>query len=574
MADFHRKVVHQDLHEPSTYFVINNSGGLIEKMRVVKRDGYTTKITVSKVSSFSDMPFGIALEDIADTAESQIFSQGKLMNVDTSAFTVGDILYSDTSGVLSTTKSPLKIAEVITQDASTGILFVFNVNDERGRFYDAIVDAAGNGDFLLPSAAFAAGAKTVYMRKGLYNESTNILVPSGGHLIGEAVADTIINFLNNSSVFVDGSGGVIKLDGTVSITHNTSIVTGVGTTFNSGTPLQPGQYIRLGVSYYKILTVDSDLQLTLDGVYRGKTISGANYVASALSVGVVVENILISGQLTSIGLLVQSAQRCIFNKIAIANSLLGVNILFSSSCYFNACAFDDSQTQAIGLNQCRVIEIIGCEFKNGATFGILAVASGETLVDTCLIAGNKQTGIDLRQGCFDSNITDTIICGNVLGAFIEEATCLRTLIDSCTIIDNDGTNAVHFRGSKGKLNDCTVANNANNGLLCSDDLIVASSHFDGNGGNAIDTDGKTRVKICDNNISGNGGKGILVKGASVDCDVRGNTVHSNTGNGCELELGATDTIVTGNNFKNNTGTDFLDSTSGTGTEKAHNKFIP
>ena len=49
---------------------------------------------------------------------------------------------------------------------------------------DALVSADGDGDFLLPSEAFNAGAVTIFIKHGTYYETGDVILPDGGSIIG------------------------------------------------------------------------------------------------------------------------------------------------------------------------------------------------------------------------------------------------------------------------------------------------------------------------------------------------------------------------------------------------------
>jgi len=94
-------------------------------------------------------------------------------------------------------------------------------------------DPNNPGDYSSISEAFDAGEESVLVRHGIYYESSDIIIQDAGQLSGEIQGKTIIVFTGPYSIKIDGSGGVKEDIGTISITHNTDIVTGVGTTFTN-----------------------------------------------------------------------------------------------------------------------------------------------------------------------------------------------------------------------------------------------------------------------------------------------------------------------------------------------------
>ena len=132
------------------------------------------------------------------------------------------------------------------------------------RLYDAVVDAAGGGDFLLPSAAFASGASSVFVRGGTYTETADIEVPASGCLVGECPGGIII-ILGAFSLVMDGSAR-LTTTGTVATTSGSATITGTGTLF---TNLLADDYILLGDKYTQIDSILNDTSLDLVAPYRG-----------------------------------------------------------------------------------------------------------------------------------------------------------------------------------------------------------------------------------------------------------------------------------------------------------------
>ena len=86
----------------------NTSGGPITKGQAVYINGIsgnTPTIALADANNAGTMPaFGLAAENIADTADGAIYTFGTLKGIDTSAYLVGDTLYiSETPGALTAT---------------------------------------------------------------------------------------------------------------------------------------------------------------------------------------------------------------------------------------------------------------------------------------------------------------------------------------------------------------------------------------------------------------------------------------------------------------------------------------
>jgi hypothetical protein len=119
------------------------SAGTIAKGKPVYLVGFDNDLhTVEEAnaSSASTMPvIGFAAEQLDATNSKNITTFGKVTGVDTSIYSVGDILYMDvTTGLLTTTRptggSSLiqRIAKVLKVDATGGQIFVFNTARTAG----------------------------------------------------------------------------------------------------------------------------------------------------------------------------------------------------------------------------------------------------------------------------------------------------------------------------------------------------------------------------------------------------------------------------------------------------------
>ncbi len=72
--------------------------------------------------------------------------------------------------------------------------------------YEAVVDAAGKGDYTTIEAAFADSKTVVFVRNGTYNPSSDIDIPTGGKLTGESRDGVIIDFQDNARKIAIATG--------------------------------------------------------------------------------------------------------------------------------------------------------------------------------------------------------------------------------------------------------------------------------------------------------------------------------------------------------------------------------
>lgn len=108
--------------------VINNSGSTIGAAKPVYAVGHTNNKTQIQLftSALSDnYPFlGLTKTSLANSASGEVVVAGVLTNVNTSNFSVGELLYVDSSGSLTTTVTGGAIGIVAVANASTGVIVI------------------------------------------------------------------------------------------------------------------------------------------------------------------------------------------------------------------------------------------------------------------------------------------------------------------------------------------------------------------------------------------------------------------------------------------------------------------
>ena len=113
-----------------TYSVKNSSGATIAKGTPVHITGYSSGTTVAKALSTNAITLpiiGLATGAISNAATGTVMVSGIFSDIDTSSFTVGDILYVATSGGLTATQPAaggVAVGQVAKSHASTGVIIV------------------------------------------------------------------------------------------------------------------------------------------------------------------------------------------------------------------------------------------------------------------------------------------------------------------------------------------------------------------------------------------------------------------------------------------------------------------
>lgn len=432
-----------------------------------------------------------------------------------------------------------------------------------GAIFDAIVDASGNGDYLLPSAAFAAGHKSVFMRNGTYTETTDIIIPDYGSLVGESGPNTVIYFPGVAkSVIVDANGGYQETAGTISITTDTTTITGVGTTFNN---LAADDYILLGTNYFKIASVTDNTNLTLADTYRGATLSGISYVAQTMYTGIRLHNFIITGSTTT-GLHIRGCRHFVIDSVSIKNNSPNVLVEYSGDSAIKHILSETGTGVGLKMDNCVSMALNVVDIYNNTSHGI-EVDGDSTSVNliSCDSSNNGGTGICVIGNSRDINLTDCAVKYNKGNGLITASTTHSIMVDS-TCIRGNASKGLTVDGGDHTITGNIIEENGDIGLeLVSGKCSVVGNIFDSNT-NGIKVTGNC-ILLSNNHCVNNSLAGIYVVGN--DCIVTSNMSTSNTHEGLKIETGATDTIASLNGFKGNTGTNLVD--NGTTSTVLNNK---
>lgn len=108
--------------------VINNSGLTIGAAKPVYAVGHTnnkTQISLFTLGLSDNYPFlGLTKTELVDGASGEVVVAGVLTNVNTSGFSVGELLYVDEFGVLTNTVQGGAIGIVAVSDPSAGVIVI------------------------------------------------------------------------------------------------------------------------------------------------------------------------------------------------------------------------------------------------------------------------------------------------------------------------------------------------------------------------------------------------------------------------------------------------------------------
>lgn len=422
-----------------------------------------------------------------------------------------------------------------------------------------IVDLSGNGDFTLLSAAIAAGRTSILIRSGTYVETTDINIPNKATIIGEANGQVAIVFVGAYTMKIDGSGGVKETTGTISISNNSSSVSGSGTTF---TNLSPGAYILIGNNFYEIGSIQSDTALTLTMNYIGNNVSDDEYLAQNMLTGITVQNLIIANS-SSTGLFIRAVKHTTVRSVSVTGC--SPNILVEDS--------GDSS-----LNTMIV--------SNGTGHGVNVRSSYDFVCNTLNIFNNTGNGLNISGKTLCTDIVGlSITCNGGCGINAEDTS--SCLLIRGTVSKQNFVDGIHTTSTTSELDikGCIIVSNGSNGISCEGyKNIVANCVIEKNGGYGIDAGDKGIVQ--GNQCNDNGGVGIIISEnnniifgnrcventTGILCSSSNNIVNSNNcyvnDIGINISVSAVDTIVTNNQINGNTTSNYIN--NGTGTINNNN----
>lgn len=129
---------------------------------------------------------------------------------------------------------------------------------------------------------------SVYRSDDITGALTQITLPSGVTFDTSGFLDYTV--ANNTMLVIDGVGYIKKYrgstnanysTGTITTTNGSTAVIGSGTSWNTSTNVEVGEYIQLpDEKWYKITNVGSDTSLSIETSYLGAGASGESYVIS------------------------------------------------------------------------------------------------------------------------------------------------------------------------------------------------------------------------------------------------------------------------------------------------------
>jgi hypothetical protein len=319
-----------------------------------------------------------------------------------------------------------------------------------GPTYDVIVDSNGNGDYLLPSDAFADGHVTVYLRNGIYFETKDVVIPDYGSIYGESGGNVVIYFSGSNSIIIDATNGINEKIGTINVVNNSNIVSGTDTTF---TNLSPGNYILIKANYHKIMSITDDTHLIIESNYMGVPISGLKYMAQNMYTGIHLENIIVAGS-TSYGIFIRGCRHYTLMCIAIRKNAKNLYIADSGDNGSRCILIDSGNGDGLTLHNCVSMSFVSIDVYNNNGCGIRIEEFSESITfTTCKTSNNNGDGFNISDESIDVVMNMGVVKLNSGNGIKINSGANGTMISNCSVHNNGGS-GIHTNGS-----DCIINGN-------------------------------------------------------------------------------------------------------------------
>lgn len=452
-----------------------------------------------------------------------------------------------------------------------GTMEALNIVASNIQTYEATVSANG-GDYTTITKALNDGKKRIFIRAGTYTE--DITITTGDVLLkGENKESAIIN----GRIIIGPASNDVYDIGTVSTTAGSTIITGSGTAWL--TNVATGQSISLPVINpqnmlkYKIKSVDSNTQLTLEQPFPATMAVGTNYVVYKHLANFTVSDLTIKdtrggGHILSFkysrDIIVSNC--IIYNRstsatnnltpLAITSGCVNVqinNVTCGGKTDLTNFAFavyhGGSQTQSYSERVNENVSITNCTGMSRAGFVIDWVrgchisncyfeqASNVSMVQQTTGARGITTGVSISNCTFH------------FGALGVDIPDFGVEVVGCTFNSISITNLTSMGAQNITLSHCTFIGNTIYGVS---EVVI-------NGRDVV---------FVGNIVNGNVTNGVRLTSNASRSIVNGNSIRENGGTGILVDAGATSNIITSNASLGNSTAQYTD--NGTTTTAANN----
>lgn len=310
------------------------------------------------------------------------------------------------------------------------------------------------------------GGGVITLRNGTYTLTSDLVLSSNITLQGEAFGGVQLVFAGPYSIKADGTS--IYNTGTISVSFGSPIVTGSGTTWSGN--LTTGHTVIIAGLPYGIASVDSDTQITLEGVYNGQDQSGISYKSAVFKENIVLSNLVVISQASGVAL-----------NYALLPQLSGL-IIPEPSLY------------GVAMENCAQLDLSQIVITN-------AGISGVSITDTDLIT--------LRNVLSADSVSHGFILDNCTGVLFTSSPSVANGGDGFNVTDGNDIGWLF----------CQANANASNGISLAGataQIVINSTDCSGNQGDGIKLAGTVSVATIISSIAaGNAAYGVNISGAGV-----------------------------------------------------------
>ena len=386
-------------------------------LTAVGSDLSTRAVETTVAGSLTAVGSDLSTRAIEATVATSFTATGNALSYMAHESTVAGSLTAVGSAISAIVHDATRIQSVTVSTSAPGDNHVLTFDDALGRWgpeeaaaggqtlYDYVVAPSG-GDYTLVSSAVAAavsagGGKTIFVRNGTYNESSDIVFGEDNIvLIGESRDGVIVDFGANDARFEITSDDTQYRTGTVDLTNGDATVTGDGTTFSGNIAAGDVLYVmRSGwVGIVDSITDNTNLELT--EAWQGETYSGKTYYFSFTPrTGIVMKNMTITGGTTSHGsIYIENGYRCVLDNVIVKDrGGMGLVLAIGLGCGLRDVTLSNN-------------DHYGGEFATAATDTGLQLAG--IALRNVVAENNAESGLVFLGGMEDIQVIGGRCCGN------------------------------------------------------------------------------------------------------------------------------------------------------------------
>ena len=383
---------------------------------------------------------------------------------------------------------------------------------------DLIVALDGTGDFgdLQEAIEYAKqiGGATIFIKSGTYRPRTFLTLYDNIHLIGQDPETVIIDFsavlLNSNQAAVFAGGEELTNSGAISVSNNSTVVTGTANFANAG--VQEDDVVYINAHPYRVNSVSSS-SLILKETYRGISVSADIYAILRPRKNITLQNFTLlsnRGGTNNGGLLFTWCEKLKVDKVKVRS--------------FSGHGFT--------VESCFNFSFYDCEAHNNNTgFEVHDESAGDRVTNgafvNCYSWGNSNRGFNL-----------------------DGVSIVRTI--SCTA--NGNNLGIRIKGDEIVVSDCHSEFNVLDGIRIDTSIYnrVIGNNCSSNANGIVLTGANQNNTVVGNICELNASDGVNIGGSSEGNTLTGNQLVANENYGLLIQSGGTDTIATGNYIAGNT----------------------